>query len=129
MSTSPIIDGPITVTLSVAAQLWLRHGERGVSSDTIFGRLTGLYLVGHWGETHPLDPDDFRRCRLLVEGVPEFRERLGEMAAASPTWAALVGAWDELCALMDEEAPTWRTARGARCPRTYERMRQLGTLG
>jgi hypothetical protein len=30
------------------------------------------------------------------------------MATCSPVWARIVDAWDELCDLMDAEAPEWR---------------------
>lgn len=97
---------------------WLRNGERGSSSETIFYCLTQL-PIKRWSSTYPSDPDDLRRCRLLLDTVPEFRARLGEMAQVSQQWAALVAHWDELCALMDEEAPS------GQCPKTYARMIQL----
>lgn len=74
---------------------------------------------------HPHDPDDFARCRKLLEAVPELAPRLNEMKAASSVWASLVEAWDELCRLMDEEAPEWREGKGS-SPKTYARMKALG---
>ena len=73
---------------------------------------------------HPLDPSDLRRCRLLVEAVPVIAERLQEMATCSPTWARIVAHWDELCSLMDSEAPDWRHMRG-RAPKTYSLLLKL----
>lgn len=105
------------------AEEWLRTGERGLSSDAIFTHLTGLGLGSGWGAVYPLDSWDLRRCRLLLERVPAFRLRLGEMAGACPVWARLVTRWGELCALMDEEAPDWRDGQWA--PRTYDLMRKL----
>jgi hypothetical protein len=102
---------------------WLRSGERGVSSEAIFERLTGVPVGDRWGSTYPADSWDLRRCRLLLEAVPAFRERLGEMAGACPVWDRLVAGWGELCALMDEEAPDWRDGQWA--PRTYDLMRKL----
>jgi hypothetical protein len=102
---------------------WLRSGERGVSSEAIFEHLTGVPVGDRWGSTYPADSWDLRRCRLLLEAVPAFRLRLGEMSGACSVWARLVARWDELCALMDEEAPDWRDGQWA--PRTYDLMRNL----
>lgn len=108
--------------LSPAAKEWLATGQHGISAMTIFRRLTGQGPVIR--EEHPHDPDDFGRCRLLLEQVPELRPRLNEMEF-SPVWTALVACWDELCDLMDEEAPAWRSGKKA-APRTYDRMKSLG---
>ena len=108
-----IIDIPDT------AIAWLRNGERGSSSEVIFEHLTGIPIRGWGWKFPPADPSDLERCRRLLDAVPEFSARLPEMAQVSPQWAALVVNWDELCALMDEEAPS------GQCPRTYERMIRL----
>ncbi len=79
---------------------WLRNGERGVSSEAIFQHMTGV-PVGAWSLWPPADTSDMRRCRLLLAAVPEFRERLHEMAEL-PRWKTLVDRWDEICALMDD---------------------------
>lgn len=109
--------------LTITAKEWLALGRHGVSSKTIFQRLTGLTLTEN--ECHPRDPADFGRCRLLLEAVPEFLPRLGELSGLSPVWAGLVSGWDDLCALMDSEMPSWREGRGA-APQTYKRMKELG---
>ncbi len=111
--------------LSPEAAAWLAGGERGVSSNTIFEHLTGISAVGKWGGGYPRDPDDFRRCRLLLERVPELVPLLPRMAEVSPVWAALVARWDELCSTMDAECPYWRTGRGGSAPKTYEMMRAI----
>ena len=91
----------------------------------MFQHLTGVVaLRDGWRGSHPHDPDDLNRCRKLLELVPELRPRIGEMASFSPEWGRLVARWDELCALMDEEAPRWREGVG-RTPRTYELMQNL----
>jgi len=106
-----------------AAVAWLRTGERGTSSQTIFEVMTGLPLTdGVFRRAVPFDPADFRRCRLLLEAVPEWRHRLGEMAAVGPRWSALIPRWDELCATMDAEAPEWRDGVGD-APLTYRLIR------
>jgi hypothetical protein len=106
------------------AATWHLHGERGISSEAIFDRLTYGQTGGHWGSNHPHDPSDFRRCELLLRAVPEFHERLSEMAAESPTWAALVTRWDEIAAVFEEECPDHLDApKGRMADRTYELMR------
>jgi hypothetical protein len=113
--------------LSVNAVEWLANGERGVSSETLFKRITGVDAVGPEGYTdHPHDPGDFRRCRLLLEKCPELAGMLHKMKRQSPQWAVLVGHWQELCDLMDSETPTWRKRNcSGSASRTYQRMREL----
>ena len=115
------------IELTPAMASWLANGERGTSSDMIFETMTGLPTNNAFRcfGGYPSDPDDLSRCRRLLDQVPEFRARLGEMARHGKEWAALVKHWDELCALMDEEAPRWMTHREGRAPKTYELMRQL----
>lgn len=99
-----------SVPLSAAAQHWLEHGERGNSSETMFSRFTGVDLTDD--PSHPYDGDDFRRCRLLLEAVPEFQAKLSMMKVVSTQWHSLVDSWQELCDLMDGEAPNWRQSEG-----------------
>ena len=113
----------IGADLSDSAREWLATGQQGTSSLTIFQRLTGKKLTQT--ENHPYDPDDLSRCRQLLDQVPEFRSRLGELAAISPVWAKLVAEWDDLCALMDSEAPEWRDKKSS-APQTYAQMKALG---
>lgn len=99
---------------------WFIGGATGVSSETIFGVMMRV-AVKAYGAPH--DPDDFSRCRLLLQVKPDWRPRLGEVAARFPVeWAALVEHWDELEALWMEENPN-----GEACsmPRLYERIKQL----
>ena len=110
--------------ISEAATKWLAGGQRGISSETIFTHLTGIDALGDWRKDHPHDSADFRRCRLLLEQVPELVPLFPRMAEVSPQWAALVEQWDTICATMDEEAPAWREGRGQRCPKTYDLIKQ-----
>lgn len=111
--------------LDAAAAMWLATGEQGASSSAIFFRLTGARpnsLRDHDDPLpHPHDPDDLRRCRLLLEQVPAFQDRLGEMREVSPVWAALVDSWSDLCETMDAECPQWRDGRGV-ARETYAKM-------
>jgi hypothetical protein len=112
------------VRVSEAAFTWLVAGERGKSSDSMFGFLTGVESMQH--ASYPLDAADFRRCRLLLEQVPEFNERRPALAGLSAAWDGLVSKWDDLCALMDAEAPAWRE-RLVSAPQTYQALQRIST--
>lgn len=108
---------------SEAAIKWLAGGERGVSSNAIFTRLTGIDATDGWGDRHdyPHDPADFRRCQLLLEQVPELQILFPRMAHASGAWKNLVEAWPAIIAAMDEETPGWREGRtDARASKAYQ---------
>jgi hypothetical protein len=75
-----------------AAMEWIVGRDRGLSSEAIWARMMGVP-----GQTyHPHDAGDFGRCARLLDAVPEWRPRMGNMAALSPEWKALVDIWDEL---------------------------------
>jgi hypothetical protein len=104
---------------------WLRSDDTGSSSMAMANHLVALdggkppHVRPDDRRHHPADPSDLGRCIGLLAAVPELRPHLPAMAAVSPAWAALIGAWDELEALYAEEAP------GGKAPRTYRRMREL----
>lgn len=106
---------------------WLAIGERGSSSNAIVQRLAGIPAVADDADqaAHPCDPDDLRRCRLLLEQCPELHGEFPRMVSVSDAWKRLVMEWDTLCALMDAEAPDWRE-KGGRAAGTYNRMKALG---
>jgi hypothetical protein len=114
---------------SLRAIWWLEHGERGVSSETIFANLVNM--AGELSRvmykkrpspqwSHPLDPDDFRRCHLLLEVVPELREEMHRMKAVSPVWSALVDNWEKLTEMLKEQMETGKPNG------MYEFMKELG---
>ena len=94
------------------AVAWLRRGETGLSSLTIWDCLApqecqlnpfdDMYRQS-LGPTAPWDIHDWRRCWLLLRLIPEWRPRLHEVAERHPKWQALVEHWDELEALYLEE--------------------------
>lgn len=100
---------------------WIRHGESGISADTIVRHLTGVDPGRGRLEGAPRDPSDLRRCRLLLEAVPAIAAQFQRMRSHSLVWAGLVGAWPDLCAQMDAECPDWRSGRG-HCPLTFQRL-------
>jgi hypothetical protein len=107
---------------------WISHGERGLSSEAIVHRLTGVNLGGrYWsGMDHPADPSDFRRCEMLLRQVPLARLMFPFMRDVSPTWERFVDAWDGLVATAEEECPGIFDGppRGA-APRLYAQMQAI----
>lgn len=75
---------------------WLFDGDAGVSSKTIWSVMTGVDPKTSF--CYPCDPDDFGRCHRLLVRFPEWRERMGEVAAKYPRWAPMVREWDALTA-------------------------------
>ena len=116
---------PCPFPLSKAAVRWLASGDRDPGSDAIFERMTGIRCGERWHFNYPRDPSELGRCRKLLKAVPEFAENFRCMRTVSWMWATLVDHWAELCALMDEDARTWRHGRGS-LPRTLKRMQDLG---
>ena len=101
------------------AALWATSKDTGMSSECLCRVMLG-------GEIHdrsaPSDAGDLGRCLRLLDTVPEWKPRIGEMAAISPEWEALVQVWDRLAALMDEEVGIdW--SKGKEAPRTYAAMK------
>jgi hypothetical protein len=101
---------------------WLNSGDTGTSSLTIFATMTGnsqpvRYGFGNW----PQDASDLGRCVRLLDRFPEWRARMGEMAARYPKWRPFAEAWADLEALYKEESqsPT------GRAPKTYALLQGL----
>lgn len=113
---------------------WLAKGERGMSSEALFTRLSGIDARDgrRSMETekrdrvaHPFDPADLRRCRLMLEAIPSLAVKLYQAADLSPEWARLIGRWDDLTALMNTECPTWRDATGQNAAETRALMNTI----
>lgn len=98
------------------AEGWIRNGDTGTSSETIWSVLSGHPVRK---TDIPYDPDDFGRCYRLLRVMPSWRARLGEVADVHSAWRPLVDAWDELTALYEEELPS------GRCPKLYQRLQVL----
>ena len=104
-------------TMNQRISWWLTEGEHGTSSMWMLHAITGH---GKREYGHPHDPDDFRRCYLVLKAVPELREDFAKLAATSATWKNLVDNWDQLTAMLEEQMFT-RKANGM-----YELMKTLG---
>ena len=75
---------------------WAATSRTGVSSLAIMSMMRGEAPQWH---SYPHNAGDFGRCEGLLDAVPEWRERMGEMAAVGPEWAALAEHWPELSAM------------------------------
>lgn len=74
---------------------------------------------------HPMDADDYARCRLFLERMPAVAARFrNTMPNASPIWRAMVAAWDDLGTALDAECPAWRT-KDVDAPNTTAMIRQI----
>lgn len=116
----PQIDPAISITRE-KANWWMRNGERGVSSETIWQTLDdrGISLTL---PNHPLDPSDFKRCYLLLKAIPEWKLKLYLMKEVSPVWSRLVDNWDKLTEMLEEELST-KVSNGIKM---YTFMKELG---
>ena len=84
---------------------WLGQGERGISSETMFEVISGQ-ITNRIPKRHPCDPDDFRRCYLLLKTIPEWKDELHKLRGLSPVWGKLVDNWDKLTELLEEQLKT-----------------------
>lgn len=84
---SKLMDG-----IAERANAWIVSQDTGASSKALWAAMMGSKSYG----SHPHDSSDIGRCFRLLDAIPEWRERLPEMAKVSPYWAALVGDWQAL---------------------------------
>ena len=98
---------------------WFVNGDTGLSSETL-----ALWLSEQKrpekGVRFPWDPSDFRRCLLLLDAVPELREKMHTLPQLSKEWAAFHEKWDELEKTLRHEAAVGRTA-----PKTYGLIKEI----
>ena len=127
------------VDQSLAAPLkamWWKNGmngERGTSSEAmwqVFNYCHSLHNTVHGavhlptnliGLSHPHDPNDFRRCYLLLKTVPEWKTHLHHMKKVSRVWSNLVDNWDKLTEMLETAMKENKPA-----PEMYELMKSLG---
>lgn len=84
-----------TKPIMARANEWILGDDTGRSSITIWARMMGS-AAPSGRSSPPLDSSDFGRCLRLLDKIPEWRPRLGEMSHQGPAWAALISHWDEL---------------------------------
>lgn len=108
------------VTEVVNMRKWMSEGEHGISAKTMYSVLSGNPILSPNRYGFPHDPDDFRRCYLLLKFVPSWRNRIPEMASVSPIWAALAKNWDKLTEMLEAGMKT------GKAPEMYDFMKTLG---
>lgn len=106
--------------LSKQAVLWLAHGERGLSSETIFTLVTGVRCLEDDDMSVPHDTGDFRRCQRLLEQCPEIASNFTQVMSKQEGWGKIVQYWTEILTRLDKEAPNWRN------PESRESTRETG---
>lgn len=103
------------------AKWWVKNGEHGTSSKTMYNCLyMGPDKLPNDRPSHPQDPDDFRRCYLLLQAVPQWKNDLQKLKSLSPVWDKLVDHWDKLTELLEDQLKN-KKANGM-----YELMKSLG---
>lgn len=110
------------MTETARAMDWLtRSRDTGISSQAIMAKMLGGKPEAG---SYPSDPADLGRCLRLLERIPEWKARIGEMATVGFVWAALVARWDELRQSMEGEVGIdW--SRGKKAPKTYDLMKKI----
>ena len=89
------------------AMYWRNNGNVGLSSLTLWLHLLDVRHPESGrvdGNAAPYDWDDFRRCYLLLEAVPEWKDKLVTMkSVVSPIWDNLIDNWENLTSLYKQE--------------------------
>ncbi|AQT06479.1 hypothetical protein A0U91_15815 (plasmid) [Acetobacter persici] len=82
---------------------WLKFGEKGNSSKFLFSMLSETPEIR---PAAPSDASDFRRCVLLLDLIPEWRDKLEAcMAKAPDPWPELAKNWNSLEHALRKESP------------------------
>jgi len=104
---------------------WFATGRTGVSSRAMASAIAEIKVEHSWPGNHPHDPDDFNRCLLFLECVPEARKHLDKVANISDVWKNIVENFDTLEQMfLDEVGLNWSNATKA--SKTYKYMKSLG---
>lgn len=93
---------PLTAPLEERARWWLKRGDVGTSSRTIYGVMTQHPLPSADADI-PHDPSDFARCKALLDLIPEWRGALHQVFGNYPAWEPYVEKWPELEKMLAEE--------------------------
>lgn len=115
-------------TEQTKALQWIVGGDTGISSETIWSVMMGVEKQGSFGPYTPSDPGDFGRCYRLLKLIPEWRDRLHEVAQKHPKWGPMVEAWDELETMYEDALATGQDV-SEESRRLYRRMKELEDEG
>jgi hypothetical protein len=102
-------DAPLlTASINERAQWWRARGDCGTSSVTIWCSMTGeRHATYHW----PLDPDDFRRCKKLLDLIPEWRKDLKKVVDRFQWFKPFADRWGEFELLYEKESQFGRAQK------------------
>ena len=103
-------------------EAWLKGTDVGSSSKVLAMTLAGIstHTIDLYNQkAHPYDPSDIGRCFRMLDRFPHLRDNLFLMNKVSPVWKKLVGRWDELRSLYDEEYPS------GSAPKLYDLIQEL----
>lgn len=78
------------------ARRWCRQGAVGASSLAMYHHFIGNSFEQEVPPHYPHDADDFGRCMKLIDAVPQWRERIPELADLSRRWGAIAENWDAI---------------------------------
>lgn len=98
--------------IKARASWWLERGDVGSSSATMFAAFSGTPSPLPLGV--PLDRVDFKRCKDLLDLIPEWRPQLDKVTTMFPWFAPFIDRWEEFEKLYAEEQPA------GTCPKLYE---------
>ena len=86
---------------------WLESGQTGLSSLALCKAAfpqTQYYKLDKMIErdldNYPHDNADFKRCMLLIEQVPEIRQKMPELSGLNQKWQNLFTHWDNIESLI-----------------------------
>lgn len=108
------------------ALAWLCGDDTGASSKALCRHMLGLPESNVWRSdwSYPSDPSDLGRCLRLLALIPEWDERIGEMAQHGRYWVAIAERWHEVAERMRQEVGIdW--SKGRKAPRTYALMQGI----
>lgn len=100
---------------------WFAGRGVGTSSKAI-----ALWLAaGVRSDGPPSDTSDLKRCLALLDAIPEWKSRMGEMAEAGERWKPFAERWPELVSLFVAEKAEAEKAGRDSAPQTYALMQEL----
>lgn len=103
---------------------WFATGRTGLSSCCLAVSLVNQDSAKSVAKEHPRDPADFERCLILLNAVPELRDRLSIMKNVSKEWGFLIDQWEKVEATFKQETG-FPSLRWHSAPQTYELMQSI----
>lgn len=83
----------MTEPIETRALYWFLHGE---PVDSAMAIAEHMLFATRKHQYQPEDSFDLGCCIALLDAIPEWRPRMGEMASVSRYWAAILPHWGEL---------------------------------